>query len=382
MEDQIDALFQMKKIHFAFLNNDDHLFYFDPNLDEECAQFQNLVRVKSREVQEKINRIEEEHRQMEERKALIQSFRDQMNVCQKNFKEISTERKRDDRSTFDRLTSFLHQIEQVQHQLKDLSKQLHRISSEEISSSLDEFRKSVDEEFLQINRWIQEAKSIEQISKHFDEFLPKRSELFDAKSSREKILQYNLHLNQIDEQISFIEHQRTFTSKYLEQRRDEFQRELDTFRKEIQSRIEREMQLIEMENQLNNIENEFDRRPIFNSILTEDSVRNYQKISEEFYRNLDKEIRRYEEMKEKSSDAKQFDPRWNSLKQRYEQMKDYQQTNLQHLEQGLNQEKDFEKKIEVVLKALHHCEEQLNHRSTMKESELKCEFQVNRKRFL
>ena len=256
-------------------------------------------------------------------------------------------------------------------------------------------RQTANEELIHLNRLGQEWKLFNQTKKHYyqlkkeiEEYLREKFQAaimmiddVSRRESREQLIQLNLFHNRIEDEFNRVEHQeRQFTSKYLEKSREELQDEMKEIKEKISLMIENENHSFSIQSQCENlietIENEFDRRPIFSTILNEETLRNYRKISDEFYSNLIEQFHRLKSLLNKFTQKdNRYDQRTILLDQRYEQMKTSHETNVEHLIESFEMEKRREEKISTIIEQLNQCEKDLNDRTSMKEIQLSKQIQ-------
>jgi hypothetical protein len=91
-------------------------------LNPTYLNYKTNYRLKSNEINQRIDQITEEKLKSERIKNLIQSLKDNLHVQEKLLHKISHQRQLDNEEAFQNLLSLLHQIEQIQTELKDYSK--------------------------------------------------------------------------------------------------------------------------------------------------------------------------------------------------------------------------------------------------------------------
>ena len=194
--------------------------------------------------------------------------------------------------------------------------------------------------------------------------------------SREHLVQLNLFLNRLNDEVNRLEHQTTMRSSTQTSRHD-LQTELGETRTKISSIIDEENRRFSLQNQcedlIETIESELDRRPIFSTFLNDETLKNFGKLSEEFYSNLDEHFHRLNSLlKQFKNDGTRAHQRTLHLDQRYEQMKNSHQANLQHLNESFDRQKNRDELISSLNEQLSQCEKQLTDRRTpMRENQLR-----------
>ena len=361
--------------------------------------------MKLREIHQQIEQINEQNLKAQRLKLMLKAIDDNLQTQQTRLTEISRRRQDDNQSTFEHAGQLFREIEQIQTALKESSKTLNPLSHEPVSEPLrvllERLRSMANDEYIQLNRFNTEYKSLNQLNQNYKElseqinesivsvlqYVDDRSRLvtpeFERRAPTDQFVQLNIYRRQIQEQLTLIDHRGTVTSKFITRGWEQLHGDLLGLQDEIESILEKENQtaLIQMkvEQSIETIQHEFDRRPIFASTLTADSFNAYQIASTTYSQSLDRLFDDLERTTEQFQDTglrRQYNNRLTQLKERLDQMKLHSQTNVEHLQQGLTEQKQLQSKLLSIVNDLDDCEQQLANRLTMKEYQLQQKLHV------
>ena len=399
LQDHVDHLFSIKNTHFSLSTSTENLFYLDTKIAQDLAQMQSNSRLKLREIQQQIEQINEQNLKAHRLKLMLKAIEDNLQTQQTRLTEISRRRQEDNQSTFDHAGQLFREIEQIQTALKESSKTLnplsHEPAAEPLRVLLERLRSLANDEYIQLNRFNTEYKSLNQFTQNYNElseqvnesivgvlqYVDDRSRLItpelEQRAPIEQFVQLNIYRQQIQEQLALIDHHGAVTSKFITHGWEQLRADLLGLQEELESILEKENQTastqMKVDQGIEKIQSDFDRRPIFSSTLTTDSFNAYQNASTQYFQSLDQLVIELERTMEQFQDAglrRQYNTRSTQLKERLEQMKLHSKTNLDHLQQGLNEQKLLQSKLQRIVADLNDCEGQLAERMTMKEYQL------------
>ena len=405
LQDHIDHLFSIKNTHFSLSTSSENLFYLDTKIDQDLAQLQSNSRLKLREIHQQIEHINEQNLKAQRLKLMLKAIDDNLQSQQTRLTAISRRRQEDNQSTFEHVGQLFREIEQIQTALKESSKTLnplsHEPSSEPLRVLLERLRSMANDEYIQLNRFNTEYKSLNQSSQNYKElseqinesivsvlqYVDDRSRLltpeFERRAPTDQFVQLNIYRRQIQEQLTLIDHHGTVTSKFITRGWEQLRGDLVGLQDEIESILEKENQTasiqMKVEQSIETIQHDFDRRPIFASALTTDSFNAYQIASTTYFQSLDRlfdDVERTTEQFQDTGLRRQYNSRLTQLKERLDQMKLHSKTNVEHLQQGLAEQKQLQSKLQSIVSDLDDCEQQLANRLTLKEYQLQQKLRV------
>ncbi|CAF3475042.1 unnamed protein product [Rotaria socialis] len=399
LQDHIDYLLQIKSTRFSILTPNDNLFFLDTTIEYDLSQLQTTYRLKLNQINQEIEQTTENKLKDERLKLFIKSMDDSLNLQEETFNKISYQRQLDNETTFENLTQLFQQIEQMQIQLKELSKNFNQISNnntiEELKSKLERLRTQTNDEHIAFNRLINEYKSLNQMVANYNElneqinecivnilqYADSRSRLLtpepDQRSPTDQLVQLNIYRIQIQEQLTIIEHSSKATSTFIYERFEQLHQDVLSLKDEIESILEKENETTSFQNKVDRLietlQIEFDRSPKFSSPLTNDTFEVYQKSSNNYLQtihNLENEIENIIEQFQDTGLVRQYNIRFNQIKQEIIQIESNIKNQIEHLRQGLAEQNSLQIRIQSIIEDLTICESQLTDRVSMKEHQL------------
>ena len=396
---------EIKLTRFSILTPTDNLFFLDANIEHDLSQLQTNYQLKLSEIAQKIERMTEEKLKSERIKLLLQTLEDNLNTQQKHLQEITHQRQQDNESTFTNLSHLSQQIDQIQNQLKDSTKKLnqlaHETSTESLQTQLESLRATANDEYIHFNRLINEYKLLNQMTNNYQElneqinecivnilqYADNRSRLISPelqqRSGMDQLVQLNIYQIQIREQLSSVDQQNSSTSKYLQEQFNQLREDILSLKDEIESILEKENETTSIQMKVDRLsetlQNQFDRQPTFTSILTPDTFENYEQLSTNYLQSLyqiESELEQTIEQFPDSGLLRQYNTKFNTLKEREEQIGMDLKKHLEHLRQGLNEQNQLQHQLQTIVEDLNDCENQLTNTKTMKEYQLEQKLQV------
>ncbi|CAF4307558.1 unnamed protein product, partial [Rotaria sordida] len=198
------------------------------------------------------------------------------------------------------------------------------------------------------------------------------------RSSTRQFVQLNIYQIQIQEQLTIVQHPpNIITSKFIKQRIEQLHQDILSLKDEIESILEKENETtsiqIKIDNLIENLQNEFDRQPIFSSLLTIDTFETYEKLSNNYLQTIhyiENELEKTIEQFQDIGLIRQYNNRLNDIKQQIIQIELNIKKSIDHLQQGLNEQNILQNKILLIIEDLNDCESQLTNRISMKEYQI------------
>lgn len=401
LQDHIDYLLRIKSTRFSISTPTDNLFFLDTNIDHDLSQLQINYRLKLNEINQQIEHISENKFKSDRLKMMLKTLEDNLNSQENNLQKISHQRQLDNEFTFENITKSFQQIEQIQNELKESSKTINQFSIEQLKPKFDRLQSISNEEYIHYNRLINEYKSLNQITMSYNElneqinecimniaqYVDNRSRMVSPelvkRSPTDQLVQLKMYSIQIQEQLDIVEHNKTVTSRFIEQRIEELRQDINSLKDEIESILVKEYETSSIQTKVDRIieklQNEFDRHPTFSSILTSDTFETYGRLSNNYIQSLHHLENELEIAIEEFQDhglLRQHKNRLDQIKEQIEQIELDTKTYIDHLRQGLSEDNIFQHKLHTIIEDLNNCESQLTNTITVKEFELKQKLQV------
>ena len=408
LQDHIDYLFEIKLTRFSILTPTDNLFFLDPNIEHDLSQLQTNYHLKLTEINQIIERLTEKKVKAERLKLIIQSIEENLNAQESHLQKITHQRQLDEQSTFDNLAEFFPQIEQIQIQFKESSKNLNQIandvSTESLKAKLESLRSIANDEYIHLNRLNNEYKSLNQMIANYNElneqinecivnilqYADNRSRMItpelEQRAPVDQLVQLNIYQIQIQEQLNMVEHHGSTTSNYIKGRIEQLREDILSLKEEIESILDKENETASMQMKIDRLmetlQNEFDRQPTFSSILTTDTFESYERLSKNYLQamhQLETELETAIEQFQDEGLLRQYNSRFDSIKERFQSIERNSNEQIEHLRQGLNEQNLLQKQIHTIVEDLNDCENQLKNRQMMKEYQVEQKLQVRGK---
>ena len=377
----------------------------DTNIEYDLSQLQINYRLKLNEINQQIEQINENQLKSEQFNQIVKSIEDNLNLYEEHLDQISHQRQTDDESIFGNLSELYQQTEQIQIELKKLIKNLHQLSHdysiEHLKIRLEKLQTMANDEYIEFHRLINEYKLLNQMTTNYNELNEQVNECIvnilqhadnrsrmvtpelEQRSPTDQLVQLNMYQIQVQEQLTIVERSNQVTSKFIRGRIDRLHKDLFSLKEEIDSILEKETKTTSMQMKVDSLiellENEFDRQPAFSSLLTVDTLKSYEKLSNTYCQSIYYLENQFEKAIEQFHDSglvRQYNNRLNPIKERIVQIESNIKEQMEHLQQGLVEQNMLQNKIQKIIDVLNHCENQLANRTSMKEYQIEQKFEV------
>jgi chromosome segregation ATPase len=401
LQNDIDYLLRIKSSRFSISTPTDNLFFLDTNIEHDLSQLQLNYHRKLNEINQEIEQITENQFKSERLKMIIKSIEDNLNSQENHLKKISHQRQLDNEFTFENLSQLIQQIEQIQNELNESSKTIHQLSIEHLKIKLENLQTISNDEYIHFNRLINEYKSLNQIKTNYNElsqqinqcivsitqYVDNRSRMISPelqlRSPTDQLVQLNIYRIQIQEQLDTVEHHKTVTSKFIEERIGQLRHNIVSLKNEIESILVQENETtsiqIKVDRLIENLQNEFDRQPIFSSILTPETLETYERLAIHYFQSLhhlENELIKTIEQFQDTGLLRQYKNRLNQIEEQIKQIEFNIKNHSGHLRQGLSKKNILQHKLLAIIEDLDNCESQLTNTIIMKEYQVKQKLQV------
>jgi hypothetical protein len=208
------------------------------------------------------------------------------------------------------------------------------------------------------------------------------------RSPTDQLVQLNIYRIQIQEQLDTVEHHKTVTSKFIEERIGQLRHNIVSLKNEIESILVQENETtsiqIKVDRLIENLQNEFDRQPIFSSILTPETLETYERLAIHYFQSLhhlENELIKTIEQFQDTGLLRQYKNRLNQIEEQIKQIEFNIKNHSGHLRQGLSKKNILQHKLLAIIEDLDNCESQLTNTIIMKEYQVKQKLQVFSKRY-